>query len=40
MVKRNIFGDLIEGVAAMKSHRQGKLTLNSYKVDMLIMLRG
>ena len=33
MVKRNIFGELIEGVAAMKSHRQGKLTLRSYKVD-------
>jgi len=32
MAKRNIFGELIEGVAAMKSHRAGKLTLRSYKV--------
>ncbi|HEY2930741.1 MAG TPA: helix-turn-helix domain-containing protein [Acidobacteriota bacterium] len=33
MAKRDIFGELVEGVAAMKSHRQGKLTLRSYKVD-------
>ncbi|MCU1307007.1 MAG: transcriptional regulator [Acidobacteriaceae bacterium] len=33
MAKRNIFGELMEGVAAMKSHRGGKLTLRSYKVD-------
>lgn len=33
MAKRNIFGELMEGVAAMKSHRKGKLTLRSYKVD-------
>ena len=33
MVKRNIFGELMEGAAAMKSLRQGKLTLHSYKVD-------
>jgi putative transcriptional regulator len=32
MGKRNIFGELMEGVAAMKSHRKGKLTLRSYKV--------
>ena len=31
--KRNIFGELMEGVAAMKSHREGKLTLRSYKVE-------
>ena len=33
MAKRDLFGELIEGVAAVKSHRQGKLTLRSYKVD-------
>ena len=32
-VKRDIFGELMEGVAAMKSHREGKLTLRSYKVE-------
>ena len=32
MAKRDIFGELVEGVAAMKSHREGKLTLRSYKV--------
>jgi len=32
MAKRDIFGELMEGVAAMKSHREGKLTLRSYKV--------
>jgi putative transcriptional regulator len=34
MAKRDVFGELMEGVAAMKNHRQGKLTLRSYKVDM------
>src|SRR5450432_7621 len=33
MAKRDIFGELMEGVAAMKSHREGKITLRSYKVD-------
>jgi len=33
MAKRDIFGELVEGVAAMKGHREGKLTLRSYKVD-------
>ncbi len=33
MAKRDIFGELVEGVAAMKSYREGKLTLRSYKVD-------
>jgi putative transcriptional regulator len=32
MAKRDIFGELMEGVAAMKSYREGKLTLRSYKV--------
>ena len=34
MAKRGIFGELVEGVAAMKSHREGKLTLRSYKVEV------
>ena len=32
MAKRDIFGELVEGVAAMKSRREG-LMLRSYKVD-------
>jgi putative transcriptional regulator len=35
MAKRNIFGELMEGAAAMKNHREGKLTLRSYKVDVM-----
>jgi len=34
MAKRDIFADLVEGVAAMKNHREGKLTLRSYKVEL------
>ncbi len=34
MAKRNVFGELMEGVAAMKGHREGKLTLRSYKIDL------
>jgi len=33
VAKRNVFGELMEGVAAMKGHREGKLTLRSYKVE-------
>ena len=33
MTKRNILGELLEGVAAIKSHREGKLTLRRYKVE-------
>ena len=33
MSKRNIFGEMVEGVAAMKGHRKGKLTLRTYKVE-------
>jgi putative transcriptional regulator len=33
MAKRRIFGELMEGVAAMKGHREGKVTLRSYKVE-------
>lgn len=34
MAKPNIFSELMEGVAAMQGHREGKLTLRSYKVDV------
>jgi putative transcriptional regulator len=34
MAKRDIFGELMEGVAAMRDHREGKLTLRTYKVDV------
>ena len=32
-MKRDIFDELIEGVAALKSHREGKLTLRNFKVE-------
>lgn len=35
MAKRDIFGELLEGVTAMKGHRAGKITLRSYKVETL-----
>jgi len=33
MTKRNILSELMDGVAAMKAHRGGKITLRSYKVE-------
>lgn len=33
MVKRKLITELMEGVAAMGAHRQGKLTLRSYKIE-------
>jgi putative transcriptional regulator len=33
MAKRKIFAELMEGVEAMARHRQGKLTLRSYRVE-------
>jgi putative transcriptional regulator len=33
MSKKNILAELMEGVAAMKDHREGKLTLRTYKVE-------
>jgi len=33
MLRRNIFDELMEGVSAMKSHREGKITLRSYKIE-------
>lgn len=31
MAKRKIFDELMEGVQEMKAHRQGKITLRSYR---------
>ncbi|MGD0988091.1 MAG: helix-turn-helix domain-containing protein [Candidatus Sulfotelmatobacter sp.] len=39
MAKRDIFGELMEGVAAMKDHRQGKLTLRNYKMEVSPLLK-
>jgi putative transcriptional regulator len=33
MRKRKIFDEMMEGVGAMKSHRQGKITLRTYNVE-------
>jgi putative transcriptional regulator len=33
MVRRHIFREIKHGVAEMKSHREGKLTLRTYKVE-------
>ena len=33
MTKRDIFGELMEGVAAMKAKRERKITLRSFKVE-------
>ncbi len=32
MAKRNVFIELMEGMTAMKAHREGKITLRTYKV--------
>jgi putative transcriptional regulator len=33
MGRRDIFGELMEGVAAMERQREGKLTLRNFKVE-------
>jgi putative transcriptional regulator len=33
MSKRKIFDEMMEGVTAMKSHREGKITLRTYNVE-------
>jgi len=33
MAKRKLFDEMMEGIAAMKGHREGKLTLRTYKVE-------
>jgi putative transcriptional regulator len=31
--KRNIFGELMDGVGEMRAHREGRLTLRSHRVE-------
>jgi putative transcriptional regulator len=33
MSKRRVFGEMMEGIKAMKAHREGRITLRTYKVD-------
>ncbi len=33
MSTRKVFGELMEGVAGMRRHRQGQLTLRTYRVE-------
>lgn len=33
MAKRDIFGELMQGVAAMKAHREGTITLRTHHVE-------
>ena len=33
MGRRDIFGEVMEGVSAMKAHREGKITLRTHKVE-------
>ena len=33
MSKRKVFDEMIEGVAAMNSHREEKITLRTYKIE-------
>ena len=40
MAKRDIFGELMEGVAAMKGHRQGKVTLRTHKIEASTLPSG
>src|SRR5712692_7314419 len=35
--KRNVFGELIEGVRAMRAHREGRITLRSHHVPALLL---
>jgi putative transcriptional regulator len=39
MRKRDVFAELMEGVGAMKGSREGKITLRSYKVEVLPLPR-
>jgi putative transcriptional regulator len=32
--KRNLFAELMEGLEAIKAHREGKITLRTYKVEV------
>ncbi len=37
--KRDVFGELMEGVRAMRSHRKGRITLRSQQVPALSLPR-
>ena len=34
-IKRNVFGELMEGVRVMGAHRKGRITLRSHRVPVL-----
>ena len=33
MAKRKLFDEMMEGITAIKAHRQGKLTLRTYEIE-------
>jgi putative transcriptional regulator len=35
--KRDLFGELMEGVSAMRSHREGRVTLRSHQIERLTL---
>ena len=37
--KRDLFGELMEGVSAMRTHREGRITLHSHHVERLLLPR-
>ena len=37
--KRDLFGELIEGVSAMRGHREGRITLRSHRIERLSLPR-
>ena len=37
--KRDLFGELLEGVAAMQAHREGRITVRSHYVERLVLPR-
>ena len=39
MAKRKLFDEMMEGIAAIKDHREGKLTLRTYKVEPVKTLK-
>lgn len=34
MTRRKVFDELMEGVAAMRSHREGKITLRTHRIEV------
>jgi hypothetical protein len=33
--KRELFGEMMEGVRAMRAHREGRITLRSHRIEPL-----